>query len=223
MILHLSLSRQGTHRAENRDFSGSAHNSGAQLYVITDGASKSGSGELAKAMTQYLLKSFTQAAATEVSCLEKALRLTLTLLNRVHSTLCPDFPVAATSYLVLLVFDQTAVTLHAGDCCLGYLESNQPVNWLSSPHCGPNWKGNLSHALIASSPARKKLLNCMSYRRSHEPAFQVIQVLPDTTWILATDGFWAELPAEHQLDAITQRSFEGYSTEDDATFMLLKT
>ncbi|WP_017528411.1 hypothetical protein [Pseudomonas fluorescens] len=180
MILHLSLSRQGTHRAENRDFSGSAHNSGAQLYVITDGASKSG-------------------------------------------TLCPDFPVAATSNLVLLVFDQTAVTLHAGDCCLGYLESNQPVNWLSSPHCGPNWKGNLSHALIASSPARKKLLNCMSYRRSHEPAFQVIQVLPDTTWILATDGFWAELPAEHQLDAITQRSFEGYSTEDDATFMLLKT
>ncbi|WP_332847330.1 hypothetical protein [Pseudomonas lactucae] len=83
MILNLNLSRQGTHRAENRDFSGSAHNSGAQLYVITDGASKSGSGELAKAMTQYLLESFAHAAATEVPCLEKALRLTLTSLNEV--------------------------------------------------------------------------------------------------------------------------------------------
>ena len=50
-----------------------------------------------------------------------------------------------------------------------------------------------------------------------------MQIIPDTTWILATDGFWAELTAENQLQAIAGRSLEGYPTEDDATFMLLQT
>ena len=58
MTLRLRLSRKGTHRAENRDFSGWAHNAGAQLYVIADGTSKPGSGQLAKAMIQHVLGAF---------------------------------------------------------------------------------------------------------------------------------------------------------------------
>ena len=175
MTLRLRLSRKGTHRAENRDFSGWAHNAGAQLYVIADGTSKPGSGQLAKAMIQHVLGAFAHAQPTEVRSLDEALKLTLTSFNDVHSNLCPDFPFASASYLALLVLGQTAITIHAGDCCLGHLEKNQPVNWLSSPHCGPNWKGDLGHALIANSPARKQLLNCMSHRRSHEPAFNRCQ------------------------------------------------
>lgn len=94
--------------------------------------------------------------------------------------------------------------------------------WLNSPHCGPNWKGDLNHSFIAGSPARKTLLNCMSYRRPHEPAINAMQTIADTTWILATDGFWAELSAADQLKAIAGQTLEDCSTEDDATFMLLQ-
>ncbi|NVZ71942.1 protein phosphatase 2C family protein [Pseudomonas costantinii] len=222
MIRHLSLSRQGADTTENRDVSGSAENTGAYLYVIADGTSKPGSGELARALTHHLLDVFSRTAPSIASCPDKALQLTLTSLNEVRSNLCPVFPFASTSYLALLVVGQTAASIHAGDCCLGHLGEDQRINWLNPPHCGPNWKGDLSHSFIASSPARKRLLNCMSYRRPHEPAVQSIQTTADTTWILATDGFWAELSIEHQLNAIAQRSLDGHSTEDDVTFMLLQ-
>lgn len=223
MILHLSLSQQGTDRAENRDVSGSAHNAGAHLYVIADGTAKPGSAELAQALSDHLLGCFSNAAPFIATSPDSALELVLASLKQVQSNLCPDFPFASTSYLALLVLGQTAITIHAGDCCLGYLDNDQRMTWLNTPHCGPNWQGDLSHTFIASSPARKRLFNCMSYRRPHEPAVQFIQVTPDTTWILATDGFWAELTVEHQLQAIAGQSLEGCSTEDDATFMLLQT
>lgn len=223
MILHLSLSQQGTDRAENRDVSGSAHNAGAHLYVIADGTAKPGSAELAQALSDDLLGCFSNAAPSIATSPDSALELVLDSLKQVQSNLCPDFPFASTSYLALLVLGQTAITIHAGDCCLGYLDNDQRMTWLNAPHCGPNWQGDLSHTFIASSPARKRLFNCMSYRRPHEPAVQFIQVTPDTMWILATDGFWAELTVEHQLQAIAGRSLEGCSTEDDATFMLLQT
>lgn len=223
MILHASLSQQGLDRTHNRDASGSAHNTGAYLYVIADGTSKPGSGDLAQALTDHLLECFSQAAPSVVCCPDKVLRLALAALEQAHSNLCPDFPFASTSYLVLLVVGRTTITIHAGDCCLGYLGKDQRMAWLTPPHCGPNWKGDLDHALIACSPQRKQLLNCMSHRRSHEPAVQFIQTEPDTTWVLATDGFWAELSAENQLKAISMQTLEGCSTEDDVTFMLLQT
>lgn len=222
MIIRLSLSRKGSHSTENRDASGSAHNADTSLYVIADGSSKPGSGELAKAMTQHILGSFSRAIPVEVSCPDKALKLTLSWLDEVHSNLCPDFPIASTSYLVLLVIGQTAISIHAGDCCLGYMKKGQRPTWLTPPHCGPNWKGDLSHALIANNPTRKKLLNCMSRRRHHEPCVQTLLIAPDTTWILATDGFWAELSPERQLAAITRGSLDAYAAEDDVTFMLFQ-
>jgi serine/threonine protein phosphatase PrpC len=223
LILHVSLSQQGTDRTENRDVSGSAHNAGTHLYLIADGTAKPGSGELAQALSDHLLGCFSRAAPSIATSPDSALELVLASLKQVQSNLCPDFPFASTSYLALLVLGQTAISIHAGDCCLGYLNNDQRMSWLNSPHCGPNWQDDLSHTFIASSPARKRLFNCMSYRRPHEPAIQFTQVTPGTTWILATDGFWAELTVENQLQAIARRSLEGCSTEDDATFMLLQT
>jgi len=222
LILHASLSRKGTHRTENRDASGSTQNCGAYLYVIADGTSKPGSGQLARALSHHLLECFSGAQPSVVSCPDHALKRVLTSLDEVHSNICPDFPFASTSYLVMLVVGQTAISIHAGDCCLGYLETDQSMNWLSPPHCGPNWKGDLSHSFIASSPARKTLLHCMSHRRAHEPHIQSMQITQGTTWILATDGFWAELSAADQFKAIAGQTLENCSTEDDVTFMLLQ-
>ena len=222
MILELSLSQKGTDRTENRDVIGSAQRTGAYLYVIADGISKPASGDLARALTHHLLKSFSRAELTVTSCPDKASKLLLDSLSEVHSKLCPDFPFASTSYLALLVIGQTTISIHAGDCCLGYQGKDRNMIWLSSPHCGPNWKGDLSHSLIANSPARKTLLNCMSYRRRHEPHIQSLQIIKDTTWIMATDGFWAELSVQNQLRAIAQQTLDGCSTHDDTTFMLLR-
>lgn len=221
MILHSSATRQGTARAENRDITGAAYNSGMYLYVIADGTSRPSSDKLATALTDGLLKSFSNAKPSSISCLDKALEVTLFSLSAIRSTLCPDYPFASASYLALLVFGDTAISIHAGDCCLGLLDKEKNLEWLTTPHCGPNWKGNLSHAFIANSPARKTLLNCMSHRRPHEPQVQSLNVPPDTRWILATDGFWAELSTKHQFKAIENSSLEGYPGEDDCTFMLL--
>ncbi|MFC6298927.1 protein phosphatase 2C family protein [Pseudomonas sp. CCM 7893] len=222
MTLHLTVTRQGTNRTENRDITGSAHNTGVYLYVIADGTSKLGSSELARTLAQHVLTSFSRVHPSDISCPDKTLELTLISLNEVRSTLCSNYPVASTSYLVLLVHGQTAISIHAGDCCLGRIEEDLSVNWLSPPHCVLNWKGDQSHDHIASSPARKTLWNCMSYRRPHEPHIQSLQTIPDTKWILATDGFWAELSTEKQLNAIASQSLDDCPSEDDITFMLLQ-
>ncbi|MHA6572548.1 protein phosphatase 2C domain-containing protein [Pseudomonas yamanorum] len=222
MTLPVSVTRQGTNRAENRDAAGSAYNSGAYLYVIADGTSKPESGALARALTHYVLASFSNLKRSEISCPDKTLDLTLTSLSAVRSTLCANYPFASASYLVLMIHGHTAVSIHAGDCCLGQLEDGRAVNWLSPPHCGPNWKSDLSHDLIASSPTRKTLWNCMSYRRPHEPHIQSLQAGPDTKWILATDGFWAELSPAEQLKAIAGQSLDDLQGDDDITFMLLQ-
>ncbi|CAM3040718.1 MULTISPECIES: protein phosphatase 2C domain-containing protein [Pseudomonas] len=221
MILHSSVTRQGTGRTENRDVTGSADNSGIYLYVIADGTSRPGSEKLATALTGGLLKSFSNARPASISCLDTALELTLSSLSAIRSTFCPDYPFASASYLALLVLGDTALSIHAGDCCLGLLDKEKNLKWLTAPHCGPNWKGNLSHTAIANNPARKTLLNCMSHRRPHEPQVQSLDVVPDTRWILATDGFWAELSIEDQFKAIEESSLEGCPGEDDCTFMLL--
>lgn len=223
MIQQVSLSRKGTRRTENCDASGSVHNTGAYLYVIADGTSKPGSGELARALNHHLIHCFSRAQSSVVSCPDTALKLVLNSLDEVHANLCPDLPFASTSYLALLVVDQTATSIHAGDCCVGYQGKDGSMTWLNPPHCGPNWKGELSHSIIANSPARKTLFNCMSYRRPHEPHIQPFRLVKDTTWVLASDGFWAELSAQNQLDAITEQTLDGCSAEDDVTLMLMRT
>lgn len=223
MILQASLSRKGTDRTENRDVSGSAHNAGTYLYVIADGTSKPGSGQLAQALNDHLLDCFSRAAPSVVSCPDKALKLVLASLHDVRANICPDMPLASASYLALLVLGHTAISIHAGDCCLGYLDEGPCVIWLTSPHCGPNWKGDLHHSFIANSPARKRLLSCMSYRRPHEPDIQSILTIPGTAWIMATDGFWAGLSVENQIRSITGQTLHGCTVDDDVTFMLLRT
>ncbi|KAF1025733.1 MAG: hypothetical protein GAK37_02804 [Pseudomonas sp.] len=221
MTKPLTVTRQGDSRPDNRDFAGSAYNSGIHFHVITDGSSRAGSRELAKALTQHLLTSFAEAAPHEVSDRDKALGLILALLATAHSSICPDFPHASTSYLAMLVFSDAVISIHAGDCCLGVLLEGQPINWLNPPHCGPNWKGDLQHSFIADSPARKTLFNCMSYRRANEPEVLWFPVLSEAQWVLATDGFWAELAVEKQLGALLVQSLDDCSAQDDITFLLL--
>lgn len=200
---------------------GAAQNANAWMYVIADGTSKPGSGELAQSLTEYLVDAFSRADPSHIASIDAAVETTHVFLNQARREICPKYPLASASYLVLLVVDAMAASIHEGDCCLGFLSQEQSLEWLSDPHCVANWRGGLAHDLIAASSARKNLFKCMSHRRPHEPSVQSIPITPDAIWILATDGFWAELSKTNQMVAIEEGCLQEHVCDDDVTFMVL--
>lgn len=191
------------------------------MFVIVDGTAKPGSGELANALVDFLVEGFDQTRLSPANSIADAERIVLGLLRLAHNDLCPKYPLGSASYLVLLTQGSSATTIHEGDCCLGILNRDQRLKWEAAPHCLANWRGDTSHDHIAVSAARKILSKCMSHRREHAPSIQSLTVEPDTVWILATDGFWAELTVTAQLSAIAELNLQGKPSADDVTFMLL--
>lgn len=221
MKLKSTCTQQGTRSDKNRDVTGSAKNADVSMFVIVDGTAKTGSGELANELVDFLVEGFIRTQISLDNAIADAERSVLDLLNLAHNGLCPKYPLGSASYLVLLVQGSSATTIHEGDCCLGTLNQDQRLKWETAPHCLANWKGDACHDYIAARSARERLFKCMSHRRDHAPSIQSLIVDPNTVWILATDGFLADLTASAQLSAIAELNFQGKPFDDDATFMLL--
>jgi serine/threonine protein phosphatase PrpC len=205
----------GTHTADNRDVFAHAAQAHASVYLIADGSSSHPrSGELAQALLNDLTIGFNHLPTTELN-IEQLADALLRIIARSHQTLRDDFPLAACSYLVLCLLPNAALTVHEGDCCLGTIELDGEITWLSAVHCAPNWQRDLSHAQIAQASSRHTLTRCFSARRTSSPEINYWPVLPNQQWLLASDGFWAGLCAQGQQTFLRDGQLHAPPTDDD--------
>ncbi|RZO02968.1 MULTISPECIES: hypothetical protein [Pseudomonas] len=138
-------------------------------------------------VTQLKQKGFTQSPQDEVIC-----RLRL-------GELLPD----------------AAISIHEGDCCLGVIDQDSEINWLSAVHCAPNWQRDLTPAQIALDSSRHCLTRCFSARRPSNPEINVWPARPNRHWLLASDGFWAGLCPRTQPLFLRDGHVPAPPTDDD--------
>lgn len=208
------LLQKGNLTADNRDTSGWIERNGIKLYLLADGStSKPGSGELAHALLHNLKTGFQQQSIDPLSSAEQIETLLLQLLRKTHSDLAHQWPQAACSYLLLAVLPDTALSIHEGDCCLGSLQEGA-IEWLTQPHCRANWQGTMSHTDLAQHPDRHTLTRCFSARRALDPQLNRWPNATGRQWLLATDGFWAELPHSIQQECLNTSQLPSESDDD---------
>jgi serine/threonine protein phosphatase PrpC len=207
--------QSGSHTADNRDAFAHAAQANVSVYLIADGSSSHPhSGELAQALLTDLIQGFEQLQLHELNA-EQLANAFLQIITTRHQTLRHDFPLAACSYLLLCLLPDVAFTLHEGDCCLGLIEHDNEINWLSAVHCAPNWQGDLTPAQIAQDPTRHSLTRCFSARRTSNPEISFWPAHPNQHWLLASDGFWAGLCPRTQQIFLRDGHLPAPPTDDD--------
>ncbi|MBV7477178.1 protein phosphatase 2C domain-containing protein [Pseudomonas sp. PDM31] len=205
----------GRHTADNRDALAHAAQPNASLYLIADGSSSHPrSGELAHALLDDLTQGFGQLPTQELNAAQLASALQQIIITR-HQTLRSDFPLAACSYLLLCLLPDAAFTIHEGDCCLGVIDQDSEIIWLSAVHCAPNWQGGLTPAQIAQDSSRHSLTRCFSARRASNPDINFWPARPNQHWVLASDGFWAGLCPQTQQLFLHDGHLPAPPTDDD--------
>lgn len=205
----------GTMTADNRDALAHVEQAHASLYMIADGSSSHPySGELANALLAKLAEDFSLLQLTGMDS-EQTAKALLQIITDSHEALRDAYPRAACSYMVLCLLTDAAFSIHEGDCCLGLIEQNGSINWLSNVHCAANWQGDLAHETIAQNLSRHQLTRCFSARRESNPEIKHWPITANQHWLLASDGFWAGLSPQEQLTFLRNGNLITPPTADD--------
>jgi len=112
-----------------------------------------------------------------------------------HEALRRSYPAERASYAALLLDreEQRAIMFCCGDCRIG-LESSEQTEpaWLTPVHSLANWRGEkFTHEHLVS-PLRCTLTKSLNSRLFQNPDVIEVGYQATDTWILATDGYWAE-------------------------------
>lgn len=222
-VSHRTFSRKGATSTVNRDVLGHERYSDLDLFVVLDGASTPGSGELALALCEHVLSAFPRLceAGLNLDNAEHHFRQLIEVGRQKH---CSDHPKGKASILVFLLGpDYSAVALHAGDCCLGVITAEGTIQWFTPPHCLPNWQGGKTHAELATLPQRHILTRCITLRRKDDLAIARYEFAGGTKILLSTDGFWACLTQDQQQGVIDAWAFDALYAVDDLTVVEITT
>lgn len=187
-------STQGTRTRANQDYCGVGVRPDAVLSVVSDGSTTGlQSGELVRLIASDLTDWFTLAersiSADDV----------VSQLREIHKIRSRELPQASASYLVTLIRrNKPSIIIHAGDCLIGNYDGTAPIEWLVTPHTLTNAIDNASIKKIASSPLRNKLTRSFRAKEFMIPDTTTIPDTGDAAFVVATDGFWAELTSDQQ-------------------------
>lgn len=187
-------SQTGTRTEDNRDCGGVGLRGDEALCVVLDGSTKGpDSGALARQVTRALIDWY---VATDQEITAETLTARL---REIHGALSKTHPRDSASYMIVHVRATHAVlVLHAGDCLFGRLQENGGIAWLSQPHTLASVTGENTVAEIAGLAARHRLTRSFRAREFRRPDALELVIEEDSTLVIATDGFWAELSTAEQ-------------------------
>lgn len=166
----------------------------AVLCLVLDGSTSGPtSGDLARQIARDVIDWYVDAdKAVTAESLTAQLRCS-------HLSLSRLFPRDSASYVITCIAETgTALVLHAGDCLLGRHQGSGPVHWLIRPHTLANTAGEMRIDEIAMTHVRHRLTRNFRAREFISPEVNEIKAELGSSFIAATDGFWAELTAEEQ-------------------------
>lgn len=210
-------SSPGTITSDNRDYCGIAERPDAPLYVVIDGATRGPSGgDLAKELARHLVDQFLEFnepfAEIQIS----------NLLQNIHTELRRRFPADSASLFILVqTSDGSIMTAHVGDCRLGRLKSDKSIEWLSKPHTLANAIEDLSDSALIANPSRHSLTRSFRPGRLPDPEYGRYPLKQDDTFLIATDGFWAELNSSDQAEFLEGKFASSEKGADDRSCLIL--
>ncbi|TBA31334.1 protein phosphatase 2C domain-containing protein [Rhizobium ruizarguesonis] len=188
----LWFSQQGTRTTDNRDHAGIGTRDGEFLAIVADGSTAGPmNGEYARSIVEMVVDWFVGAADPFSN--EHVLKA----LKQIHQTLRETFPRGSASILLFHVSERADLTvIHSGDCVLGWIDAD--IVWQTSPHTLANALAAMPLKDIAKSAIRHRLTQ--SFRaKEYMPPEILTQEQVAGIFLLATDGFWAELTEPEQI------------------------
>lgn len=211
------LTQRGTKTADNRDYAGVGIRSDKLLAIVVDGSTKGEkNGEYAAAIVQNLVDWFVE---TQDPILEKSL---IEQLRFIHERLLEHYPNCSASVLIVIIVpNDNILVMHIGDCILGQLNGENKIVWYTTPHTLANVITTMTLDELASSSARHLLTRSLRAREFMEPDAFFLDLLTGD-YLLATDGYWADLTPDGKLSFNDGRFPDDGSDHDDRSVLHLK-
>ena len=211
---------KGRAREANHDCAGAVCEGDIGLFVIADGTSKPGSGQLAECFVQGVLTACQvhlsqKADETEHEVVEQVLRKVLADL---HPVLFAS-QTGSMCYLVGVVDHGKLTLAYEGDCSCGVVAPTGSITWVTAPHCIANWKRDRSHRELAQDPARNRVTRCLKAGRTPAPEFVYQRLSTSERLVFVTDGFWAELTDAQQFSLLESPESDFATVDDDVTWI----
>jgi len=210
----------GATRAANHDHASALCDDEKGLFVIADGMSKAGSGQLAEHFVSGVLglyqKHLDQGCnVTGHGAVKQVLD---SVLQELHPSLFAN-QTGATCYLIGVVAHGKLTLAYEGDCSCGVVTSLGTIGWITPPHCKANWRRDRSHRELAQDPARNRITRCLKATRAPDPDFVFHPLAVDERLLFVTDGFWAELTESQQNSLLVAPDIDFIAVEDDVTWI----
>ncbi|WP_283183251.1 PP2C family protein-serine/threonine phosphatase [Pseudomonas svalbardensis] len=210
----------GRTRKSNHDYAGALCDGDRGLFVITDGTSKLGSGQLAECFVKGVLETYPKhmeqgGDITEHGTVEQVL---CSMLAELHPTLFAD-QTGAMCYLIGFAAHGKLTLAYEGDCSCGVVTPAGTIEWITPPHCKANWRRDRSHRELAQDPARNWITRCLKVNRAPDPDFVFHKLAVGERLVFVTDGFWAELTESQQSSLLAAPDSDFIAVEDDVTWI----
>ena len=213
----------GRARQANHDSAGALCDGNRGLFVVTDGTSKPGSGQLAECFVKGVLAAYPKYMdqgrdITEHGAVEQLLG---SVLAELHPTLFAD-QTGSMCYLIGFAAHGKLTLAYEGDCSCGVVTSAGTIEWITPPHCKANWRRDRSHRELAQDPARNRVTRCLKANRAPDPDFVLYPLAVGERLVFVTDGFWAELTESQQSSLLAAPDSDFIAVEDDVTWIDIK-
>mgnify|MGYP003430678395 FL=1 len=210
----------GRARQANHDSAGALCDGNRGLFVVTDGTSKPGSGQLAECFVKGVLAAYPKYMdqgrdITEHGAVEQLLG---SVLAELHPTLFAD-QTGSMCYLIGFAAHGKLTLAYEGDCSCGVVTSAGTIEWITPPHCKANWRRDRSHRELAQDPARNRVTRCLKANRAPDPDFVLYPLAVGERLVFVTDGFWAELTESQQSSLLAAPDSDFIAVEDDVTWI----
>lgn len=194
------------------------------LFVVVDGTSKPGSGQLAQALIDQIPKRYAQKLFDGCSdnSHEDAAALLKDVLNDVHHELFSTARTGSVSYLVGVATRRLLTIAYEGDCCAGVVCSGAPITWFTTPHCLANWRRDRDHRQLAVDPGRHRISRSFKARKNPDPEIVTRSTIEGEKLVFATDGFWADLDDMTQVQLLDTEWFDTTDVYDDASWIVVQ-
>lgn len=102
-----------------------------------------------------------------------------------------------------------------GDARFGKIRNNDII-WLTNVHTGANPLGEIFTEEMKILPERRLLTRALNMRKSFEPDYFELDNTEALPIVIASDGFWADLPLEDQKLLLAGKTLE---TDDDCSLV----
>jgi serine/threonine protein phosphatase PrpC len=219
-MIYATRSVKGQAREENRDYADAVFDGVRGLFVIVDGTSKAGSGQLAQGLVQRLMDTYQsrveQGSGDDTH--ELATQLIRSVLTDLHAPLFSEL-CGSTSYLVAVVANGLLTIAYEGDCGCGIVDAGMGIGWITTPHCLANWKRDRSHRELACDPARNRITRSYKIGKAPDPEIVIRNALAGERLVFATDGFWADMSEAFQAEVSRTPEIAITDMDDDVTWI----